>query len=323
MQNGANLHPTLQRGQLQRDARGFPMVASGSFSSAYRFRFPNGNHVAVRVFHPPPQAADRAKVDVWRARYAKLQRHFDSIRVPAEIVEVRWIDDGIRVDGRSLPVTVMPWVEAQGLDDWMAGHVGRPEGARALAGFASSWRRAMGDLRAAKLAHGDLHHGNVLIERQSGAMRFIDYDAMWAPTLAGTANDEIGHPHYQHPSYFHPQTRARAYGPELDRFSALVVYVTAKALEHDPSLWQRFHRADDHLVFTHDDYRNPAASPVFQAIAASPSQTVRKLGQELARACRAAPEQTPELERAIAAAGGGGAAGSPQARPQRPWYQGR
>lgn len=318
IQQRGNLHPTLRRGELLRDPQGLPIAASGSFSSAYRFRFPNGRSVAVRVFHPPAAAGDRANLAVWRDRYQRLQKHLDSVRVPPEIVEVRWMDDGIRVGQQSLPVTVMPWIEARTLDGWIDARVRSGHGAEYLDRFARNWRSAMRDLRRAKIAHGDLHHGNVLIERGTGNMRFIDYDAMWTPTLAGTPNDEIGHPNYQHPSYHYPVPRPRPYGPDLDNFSALVIYLSARAVEHDSTLWQRFHRAEDHLIFTLEDYKDPSHSDVFRAVEGSSSSEVRRLGRALAGYCTARPETVPDLDTVIDSATREG--GAPRAG-GRPWYR--
>jgi hypothetical protein len=318
IQHRSNLNPILRRGELVRDRQNLPVAASGSFSSAYRFRFPNGKSVAVRVFHPPPAAGDRANIAAWRDRYLKLQKHLSKVRVPPEIVEVQWMDDGIRVGQQSLPVTVMPWIEARSLDGWIDARLRSGQGAEYLNRFARNWRASMREMRGAKIAHGDLHHGNVLIERGTGNMRFVDYDAMWTPTLAGTTNDEIGHPNYQHPSYHYPTPRARPYGPDLDNFSSIVIYLSARAVEHDPSLWQRFHRAEDHLIFTLDDYKNPAQSQVFQALQSSSSQEVRRLGRALAGWCAGPAQAVPDLETAINAATRSG--GAAQAGGQA-WYR--
>ena len=49
---------------------------------------------------------------------------------------------------------------------------------------------------------------------------------MWVPTLAGTPSGEVGHPAYQHPQ----RLREGAYGPEVDRFPLLVIYLAIRAL---------------------------------------------------------------------------------------------
>jgi len=65
------------------------------------------------------------------------------------------------------------------------------------------WAHMAGRLRAANIAHCDLQHGNVLLvpghSAHSLALKLIDYDGMWVPSLANTKSGEVGHPSYQHP----------------------------------------------------------------------------------------------------------------------------
>ena len=54
-------------------------------------------------------------------------------------------------------------------------------------------------MQRAEFAHGDLQHGNVLVD-QEGQLRLVDFDSVWIPQLQGQpAPTESGHPNYQPP----------------------------------------------------------------------------------------------------------------------------
>ena len=88
------------------------------------------------------------------------------------------------------------------------------------------------------MTHGDLQHGNVLLVPGSTdkklALKLVDYDGMWVPALAqrhswrtwGCATISIR------------SGRDNYYGPEVDRFSHLVIFTALRALrEHGKALW--------------------------------------------------------------------------------------
>jgi hypothetical protein len=256
------------------DRFGIPLVASGNFAYAFKLRDKAAGKVTgVRCFRG--LIADRAQ------RYALISRHLAS-HANASLARFEFDPEGILIGGARFPIVVMEWIEGPTLDLYIGQLIANKA---ALQQLAEEWLAAIDGLRTSQLAHGDLQHGNVIV--QEGRVRLIDLDGMYVPAMRGWNSSEIGHPHFQHPrrdlSYF---------DGSLDNFSALVIYLSILALAEAPDLWQQFH--DENLIFTKADFADPGASRLFAA--------VRKLGQTHSRLCGAlesaakgAPAATPRL----------------------------
>jgi hypothetical protein len=192
------------------------------------------------------------------------------------------LSKGVLVAGRRYPVLVMEWVTGPTLDVYLEEVFERTEVVRHLA---AEWLRLMESLRAAGVAHGDLQHGNVIVER--GALRLVDLDGMYVPALEGLASSEVGHQHYQHPA-----RRADFFSPGVDNFSALVVYLSLVALAARPALWHEHH--DENLIFTRADFTDPDASALFRKVRETGPEQAR-LADALAAAAKSDPGATPWL----------------------------
>src|SRR3989442_14663609 len=79
---------------------------------------------------------------------------------------------------------------------------------------------------------------------------------MWVPALRGRNATETGHRAYQH-----PERSEQDYGQEIDRFSALVIYLSLAALERDATLWEHFHTGDN-LIFVREDFHQLGRSAI-------------------------------------------------------------
>ena len=88
----------------------------------------------------------------------------------------------------------------------------------------------------------------------------------------------------------------RAYSPDVDRFPHLVVATALRGLGvGGPALWERYDNGDN-LLFTEEDYRNPAASKVMRELWLTESPAVQTLVGQLAIACGKPIPQTPWLD---------------------------
>jgi Metal binding domain of Ada len=266
--------PTL-RGMLPAvDRLGMPLVTSGQFAYVFKLNAPQGGEsIAVRCF--------RGFLGDREARYHALDAHLAASRL-ASLPRFRYFPHGILVAGRRYPALVMEWIAGPTLDVYLEETVGRRE---VLLHLAGEWLRLMSELRAAGVAHGDLQHGNVIVER--GRLRLVDLDGMFVPALEGVQSSEVGHQHYQHPA-----RDAAFFSLAVDNFSALVVYLSLVALAERPSLWAEHH--DENLIFKRADFADPDSSALFRQ--------VRELGGEpaaladaLASAAKAGPAETPWL----------------------------
>ncbi|MFL6230461.1 MAG: Ada metal-binding domain-containing protein [Pyrinomonadaceae bacterium] len=256
------------------DKLGMPLVTSGQFAYVFKLNPQGGGEsLAVRCF--------RGFLGDREARYRALDTHFAAHRLAA-LPRFRYFPKGIFVSGGRYPVLVMEWITGPTLDVYLEEVVGRRE---VVAHLAEEWLRLMIDLRRADVAHGDLQHGNVIVEH--GRLRLVDLDGMYVPALAGQYSSEVGHQHYQHPA-----RGADFFSPAVDNFSALVIYLSLVALAERPALWAEHH--DENLIFKRSDFAAPDASALFRQVREiGPEHT--RLADALARACVSDPSESPWL----------------------------
>ncbi|MBV9923941.1 MAG: hypothetical protein JOZ96_02800 [Acidobacteria bacterium] len=267
--------PSLKRMLPAVDRLGMPLVTSGQF--AYVFKLnpgdAGGETLAVRCF--------RGFLGDREERYRALDAHLNAHRIGA-LPRFKYLPKGILVAGRRYPVLVMEWVEGPTLDVYLDEAVGRRE---ALLHLADEWVRLVAALREAEVAHGDLQHGNIIVE--GGRLRLVDLDGMYVPALQGFKASEVGHQHYQHPA-----RDVAHFSADTDNFSALVVYLSLISLAERPELWGEHH--DENLLFTRADFADPAASALFPKIEALGEEHAR-LAEALKAACTSDPESAPPL----------------------------
>ena len=291
--------PKLTGARVERDARNRPVAFSGSFSTVFKMRTKSGRKLAMRVFHPEDGGKVQTTSDLTR-RYALLGQYMDTLRgkrqLPSEILEFAIVERGMRIGGEDVPIMKLPWISGRGLDNWIDTRLGQGR-AKAVKLLAANWKELMADLRYIGIAHGDLHHGNIKLE-SSGAMRLLDYDAMYAPPLKGLTSDEIGHPNFQHPAYHFP-ARTRPFDADMDNFSSIVIYLSLIAIADNPDLWKKYYREDNLIFVGERDFVNPDTSPLFQDLAASKNATVRNLARQLAGYAKGKPSAVPSLRRAL------------------------
>jgi len=138
------------------------------------------------------------------------------------------------------------------------------------------------------VAHGDLQHGNILV--RGGSIQLVDYDGMWVPALRGRKATEIGHRAYQH-----PKRSEQDYGQEIDRFSALVIYLSLAALEGDATLWERFHTGDN-LIFVREDFHQVGRSAIWQQLRRIGSGQIDQLATAVAAMVQQHPMKVSNLD---------------------------
>ncbi len=267
-------HPLLRTTLPAVDRLGMPLVTSGQFAYVYKLKSMNGGgDFAVRCFRG--YLGDRDQ------RYRAIQEHLKSSPV-SYLSHFTYAPEGILVGGNRFPILFMNWIDGPTLDLYIGEMLHRPD---VLLHLSEEWLRLLSALQASGIAHGDLQHGNIIIEH--GQLRLVDHDGIFVTGMAGWTASEVGHQHYQH-----PRRDARHFDANLDSFSSLVIYLSLLALAERPGLWQEHH--DENLLFTKTDFVDPASSSLFQKI--------RELGPEhqrladvLASAATAQPGDVPCL----------------------------
>jgi hypothetical protein len=269
----------LQDGEPALDRLGMPFVSSGQFAYVFKLKHPAGKSSAIRCFRG--FMGDRER------RYKAIDRHLDSV-VMAALASFEYDAQGILVGPTRYPILVMEWIDGPTVDVYLEAAL---QDRAAILHVADQWIKVVKSLRTAQVAHGDLQHGNIIV--QNGTLRLVDLDGMFVPSMSLANSSEIGHRHYQHPlrdQFF--------FNNDLDNFSALVIYISLISLAERPDLWKRFH--DENLVFTRPDFLSPSSSPAFAEIKRIGGEH-KRLAEILEKACNSGPSMTPALPDLVAA----------------------
>jgi eukaryotic-like serine/threonine-protein kinase len=270
--------PHLRAAEVEQDFMGMPTGVSGQNAIVFRLVTDDGP-VALRCLTTEPSEG--------QLRYEALLRHLEQSPC-RHLIPARWHDAGIIVGGVTWPVVEMPWVPGRPMDVIVDDLVSSGQAER-IHVLADRWLEAVDDLGRAEVAHGDLQHGNALID-DALSISFVDLDGVWFPAVQDHASREVGHANYQHPR----RSDERPWGPRLDTFAALVIYLSLRAVAEEPGLWSAHHDSDA-LVFKKHDLERAGATPLWSALASSPCEEVRVLTGLLQELCRRPAATTADL----------------------------
>ena len=273
--------PGLKAVALELDRFGMPKPATGGNAVVYKATQPGGflsfkKTWAIRCFLRP--ISDHAE------RYEAISKHLGKAHLPYG-VSFRFLKQGIHIRSDWFPIVKMQWANGDLLHNHIEKHLRQRV---LLAALRAKWVTLVRQLEAAQVAHGDLQQGNILV--RGGAIHLVDYDGMWVPALRGRNATEIGHRAYQH-----PERSERDYGQEIDRFSALVIYVSLAALERDVTLWERFHTGDN-LIFVREDFLQVGRSAIWQQLGRIGSREIDQLAAALAAMVQQHPMKVGSLD---------------------------
>jgi hypothetical protein len=270
--------PRLKDAAIFLDRRQMPAAAQGKSAVVFRATAA-GDTIAIRCF-------TRVNANQ-RSRYEQLHRHIEPDR-PDYMLNFVYRDNEMLVNGQRYPIVEMTWDDGRPLNEWVGQNLSRSS---SLDGLAKKWLTVDSDLRARDMAHGDLANDNCLVGKSR--LSLVDYDGCYVPALASARSTEAGNPNFQHPK------RAGYYGPNMDAFPSLVVYLSLLALEADRALWQRYNFGDN-LIFVKEDFTDPDARPVWQDLAKSRDSDVRYLSGALKQMCRSDIQTLPPLGQVVA-----------------------
>src|SRR2546422_790508 len=256
--------PGLKVVTLELDRFGMPKPASGANAVVYKAKEPGGflsfkKTWAIRCFLRP--ISDHAE------RYEAISKHLGRVRLPYD-VNFRFLKQGIQIRSSWFPIVKMQWADGDLLHSHIEKHLRYPASLAAL--------RAKWVILVRHLSGGSIH--------------LVDYDGMWVPALRGRHATETGHRAYQH-----PERSGQDYGQEIDRFSALVIYLSLAALERDVTLWERFHTGDN-LIFVREDFQQLGRSPIWQHLRRIGSREIDQLAAALAAMVQQHPMKVGNLD---------------------------
>ena len=264
--------PALKSGKVAANGLGIPVALGGGFALTYSVAS-SGRRYAVRCFHKATNGLED--------RYAKISRTLGAAG-SQYFVGFQYQPTGILVNGKRYPIVRMDWAEGDTLGNHLEAHFSDSGRLNRLRADLQSLQRF---LWQKSIAHGDLQNGNLIVGRD---LRLIDYDGVFVSDLPKGQGTEIGHKHFQH-----PKRTERDFGPDMDRFSFIVLDISLRALAERPSLFQKFSNGEN-VVFTASDYADPANSVAFSELRSLPS--IAKDVERLAQVCTAEPSRVPMLE---------------------------
>jgi hypothetical protein len=239
--------PELRQGTLARDSFGIRRYGgAGLYICVYRI-----DDWLVRCFRSNPPKLPPSDIE---DRYAAIHEFSRKQgRTVSAFIPVTLEGEGVRVRDQVVPIVKMPFVrDALSLGAYIGRHV---QDRTRMGLLTIAWLKMIREMEAAPMAHGDLDLTNVLVQERNGQpqLYLIDYDNVWIPALDGRRQTESGHEHFQHPAFLPP--RERPFGPEMDRFSSLVIYLSLAALNQQPELYSAW-EADEStfLLLLRTDY---------------------------------------------------------------------
>ena len=261
---------SLRRAQFVPDGWGLPEAITGTSAAVFHATI-GGDAYALRCFTRQDASSPE--------RYAAFDSFVAGQGLGQHVGQVTWHDDAVRAKGATWPVLQMEWIEGQQLNEYV-GYLAEGTNTDALGKLAGRWLKLVDELQRAEFAHGDLQHGNVIIDQQ-GRLRLVDFDGVWIPPLQGhPPPTEIGHENYQ-PRGRSAQAR---WGPWMDTFSAHVIYMALTALARDPGLWLPLNNGDN-LLFERKDFSAPFETGVWKHLARVGDAEVDRLADKLKTCC--------------------------------------
>ena len=241
----AHLTPVL-------DDHGEPYRSSGAFAVVFKMLDKStGKYYALKCFTEEQEGRADA--------YRQIADELDMVDSPY-ITSVKYMEKELFVDCQceedEFPVLLMDWVEGETMEAYIAANYHNQSAMSLLCyrfGKMAAW------LRSQSFAHGDVKPDNIII-RPDGSLTLVDYDGMFVPSMKGCKSPTIGTKDFSH-----PLRTMDDFDETIDDFSLASIALSLKAISMKSTLLDTY-GASDRLLFSENDYRNPASSKVISAL---------------------------------------------------------
>ena len=229
-----------KNGVFKRDARGRLIAYAGGFSVVFPYEDTQGGKWAFRCWH--------SDVNNSQKRYELIAEAIQNAHLDF-LCGFEYVEKGINVEGSIYPTTRMRWIDGVTIKDYICQNKNSKD---LLISLADNFLKMTSELHKLSLAHGDLQHGNILVDKNHHLF-LVDYDSFYCPQLKGEEDTVTGLPDYQHPA----RMKNKVVSEKLDYFSELVIYLSILAIAEDPSLIEKYRVEDaDRLLFVKEDYED-------------------------------------------------------------------
>ena len=231
------------------DERGRPIHYTGGFAVAFPFMV-NAEKWAFRCW-----SADIGNVE---NRLKTLSKELSNQNLPY-FCDFTYEAEGITINGETFPTTRMRWIDGQNIKDYL--YINKDDSNK-IKQLADSFQTMCNELHKRNIAHGDLQHGNILVD-DLGNLFLIDYDSVYSPALKGVDDIISGLADYQHPN----RKDNKLASEKLDYFSELIIYLSILTIAEDPSLVDKYKIEDaDRLLFSKEDFKDIMESQIYKDI---------------------------------------------------------
>ncbi len=239
-----------KNGTFERDARGRLIAYAGGFSVVFPYKTANGEKWAFRCWH--------LDIKNSKKRYETISDAIKKAKL-SFLCEFQYIDKGINVEGNIYPTTRMRWIDGITIKDYICQNRNSKD---LLIALADNFLKMIQALHSQSLAHGDLQHGNILVDK-SHRLYLVDYDSFYCPELKGEADIVTGLADYQHPA----RISNKYVSEKLDYFSELIIYLSILAIAEAPTLVDKYKVTDaDRLLFSKEDFVDIKKSVIYKDI---------------------------------------------------------
>lgn len=271
IQNKKFNSPILRNINITKKRLGLPKAEPGACGVVVQVGL-NGQNKALRV--------SRIELKRIQQRYQLIINYLRSNPSPY-FINLDYYKSSLQIGKKAYDCIVMDWVEGKDMKSYVETNL---YNSTALNKLADDFLKMVCYLHSKQIAHGDLHHGNILV-LPNGQIKLIDYDSLYVPTLGGSFLDSIkGKQGYQHSKRI-----ANQYSNQyLDYFSEWVIYLSLKALAERPSLWTKYKvkGKNDGFLFDIEDLKKPSQSTLFTELGQM-SGTIQNIRQQLINAINA------------------------------------
>lgn len=232
-----------------------PIPSPGATSVTFRHDSKTKGSRAIRFSHgliPNQNYWNRL-----RRLSAIVEKHSESNNEPS-IVGFDVVEDALEVDGYSMPVLIMPWVEGRSLTSY-ARALAEDSDEHGLQLLAENLEEFGKAIQTSNFDHGDVSGGNLMVG-SDGRIHLIDPDTLRHDEVQDPPITELGHV-----SCSHPRRSSIAMEDDLFRFPLEVLLVDVIALSKQPELVRKYGN-EDSILLSEEDLANPSDSALFHML---------------------------------------------------------
>ncbi|MBQ9312126.1 MAG: protein kinase family protein [Bacteroidales bacterium] len=256
---------SINKDCFEKTSMGELMLSAGNFAVVFKYR-KNGVLYSFRCWYK-----ESGYVENLCSRWNIISNVLKSFSVDY-LSKYNYDRYGIVINTEKHPVLTTEWIAGDNLLKYVYNN---SFSKNSLLRLSEHFLNICKDMYNKKIAHGDLQHGNILVEH-TGKIHFIDYDSFYSPALDGYEDIVHGLPFYQHPARF----RNKYSNEKLDYFSELIIYLGILVISEKPEFAKTYHldsKDTESFLFTVKDFSDLKNSKIYNDIKSLNNESLNKL----------------------------------------------